>query len=107
MEPEVVLDEVCEAILFASRDVRVSELMLRKFMFSSSWTRAWVLVVVGLVELVEPEDAPEPVDVSPAERISWTRLGFACMMLALSEETRRLYIESVESLDPWLPLSML
>jgi hypothetical protein len=81
--------------------------MLRKFMFSSSWTRAWVLVVVGLVELVEPEDAPEPVDVSPAERISWTRLGFACMMLALSEETRRLYIESVESLDPWLPLSML
>jgi hypothetical protein len=107
VEPEVVLDEVCEAILFASRDVRVSELMLRKFMFSSSWTRAWVLVVVGLVELVEPEDAPEPVDVSPAERISWTRLGFACMMLALSEETRRLYIESVESLDPWLPLSML
>ncbi|MGA2109128.1 MAG: hypothetical protein ABSH25_15965 [Syntrophorhabdales bacterium] len=102
-----MLDEVCEAILFASRDVRVSELMLRKFMFSSSWTRAWVLVVVGLVELVEPEDAPEPVDVSPAERISWTRLGFACMMLALSEETRRLYIESVESLDPWLPLSML
>jgi hypothetical protein len=107
VEPEVVLDEVCEAILFASRDVRVSELMLRKFMFSSSWTRAWVLVVVGLVELVEPEDAPLPVDVSPAERISWTRLGFACMMLALSEETRRLYIESVESSDPWLPLSML
>ena len=93
--------------MFARRDVRVSELMLRKFMFSSSWTRAWVLVVVGLVELVEPEDAPEPVDVSPAERISWTRLGFACMMLALSEETRRLYMESAESSDPWLPLSML
>jgi len=28
-------------------------------------------------------------------------------MLALSEETRRLYMESVESSDPWLPLSML
>ena len=103
----MVPDEVCGAILLFNREARVSELILRKFMFSSSWTRAWVLVAVESVELAEPEDAPLPVDVSPAERISWTRLGFACMMLALSEETRRLYIESVESLDPWLPLSML
>jgi hypothetical protein len=106
-EPEVVPDEVCGAILLFNREARVSELILRKFMFSSSWTRAWVLVVVEPVELAEPEDAPLPVDVSPAERISWTRPGFACMMLALSEETRRLYMESVESSDPWLPLSML
>jgi hypothetical protein len=99
-------DEVCEAMLFPNRDVRVSELMLRKFMFSSSWTRAWVLVAVEPVELVEPEDALLLADASPAERICWTRPGFACMMLALSAERRTLYMGSVES-DPWLPLSML
>ena len=101
-----MFDEVCEAILLSSKDVRVSEFMVRKFIFSNSWTRAWVLVVAEPAELVEPEDAPLPADVSPAERISWTKLGFACMMLALSAETSTLYMESVES-DPWLPLSML
>ena len=52
----MVPDEVCEAILLFNREARVSELILRKFMFSSSWTRAWVLVVVEPVELAEPED---------------------------------------------------
>ncbi len=42
----MVPDEVCEAILLFNREARVSELILRKFMFSRSWTRAWVLVVV-------------------------------------------------------------
>ena len=106
VEPDAVPDEVCEAMLFPNRDVRVSELMLRKFMFSNSWTRAWVLVVVEPVELVEPEDVLPPADAPPAERICWTRPGFACMMLALSAETSTLYMGSVES-DPWLPLSML
>ena len=46
----MVPDEVCEAILLFNREARVSELILRKFMFSSSWTRAWVLVVVEPVE---------------------------------------------------------
>lgn len=101
-----MLDEVCEDSLFSSRDVRVSELMVRKFIFSNSWTRVWVLFVAELVEFVEPEDVLLPAGVSPAERICCTRLGFACMMLALSAESRTLYMESVES-DPWLPLSIL
>ena len=103
-------DEVCEAMLFPNRDVRVSEVMLRKFMFSNSWTRAWVLVVVEPVELVEPQDVLPPADAPPAERICWTEAG-VCLQNASPLHFQRkrapLYMGWVESLDPWLPLSML
>jgi hypothetical protein len=101
----VVPDDACdaEAMLFCNRDIRESGLMVIKFMFSSSWTSSWVVVVL---ELVEPEEEVLLADAWPAERICWTRLGFACMMLAFSEESRMSYMESLES-DPWLPLRML
>ena len=35
----------CDAMSFCSMDMSVSGAMVRRFMFSSSWMRAWVLVV--------------------------------------------------------------
>ena len=62
-EPGVVPEDACddEAELPWSNDARVSELMLRKFMFSSSWMRSWVVVDWALVEPLE--DVLLPADV--------------------------------------------
>ncbi len=90
----VLLDEVP-----LTRDKRVSELTVIRFMFSSLFMRLSVLVV-------ELEEELPVEDVWLAAMISLTRSGLAFQMLAFPAERSRLYMESDE-VDPEEPVRAL